>query len=224
MYSSQGGYDSDVGKTFVRRGVGRPSSVEGPAITLDQLVETSLRLAEREGFSALSVNQLASELGVSARTVYHYVSSKNGLLELVAGAALRSRRWQALPADGPWDTRLRAIVVAWHEVLTRFPGLAVYLLSTPAGSWVVSRQREHEYVLATLADAGLGEREARETLMLLATFVFGLIEIETKLPGEVEPSLPAHGALPPRLDFALDLFIEGVRGMSSLALHEAGSQ
>lgn len=67
--------DSDRGQ----QGVGRP-----PALTVEQVVDEAMALADEEGIESLSMAKLARRLGVGTMTIYGYVSDKQHLLDLVA--------------------------------------------------------------------------------------------------------------------------------------------
>ncbi len=67
--------DSDRGQ----QGVGRP-----PVLTVEQVVDEAIALADEEGIESLSMAKLARRLGVGTMTIYGYVTDKQHLLDLVA--------------------------------------------------------------------------------------------------------------------------------------------
>lgn len=52
-------------------------------LSIDQIVETAIEIADREGLAALSMNRLASALGFTAMSLYRYIPSKDDLLLLM---------------------------------------------------------------------------------------------------------------------------------------------
>src|ERR1700719_2133918 len=77
----------------------RGAPVRRVAITLDRIVAAALELIDREGLGALSMRNLATELGTGTTTLYRHVAGKDEVLVLVADAVLEEA--QALhPLDG----------------------------------------------------------------------------------------------------------------------------
>ena len=61
----------------------RRPEVRRPRFTRDQLAAVAVRIADEEGFEALSMRHLAREVGAGTMTLYHYVKTKDELLALV---------------------------------------------------------------------------------------------------------------------------------------------
>jgi AcrR family transcriptional regulator len=49
--------------------------------TRDRIVSTALRLFAEKGFAAVGIREIASEVGLSSATLYHYMGSKDDLLQ-----------------------------------------------------------------------------------------------------------------------------------------------
>jgi AcrR family transcriptional regulator len=58
-----------------------------PSQSVEGIVEAAVRLADEEGFAALSMPNVAKRVGLSANAVYRYVSSRDELLVLAAETA-----------------------------------------------------------------------------------------------------------------------------------------
>ena len=73
-----------------------------PRFTRDDIAAAAIRIADAEGFDALSMRRLAAELDAGTMTLYHYVRTKDELLDADrrrgAGRGRRPRR-RALPRD-----------------------------------------------------------------------------------------------------------------------------
>ncbi|HJT63643.1 MAG TPA: TetR family transcriptional regulator, partial [Candidatus Limnocylindria bacterium] len=94
---------------------GRKRRKPRAALSRDRVLRTAIGLADREGIDALTMRRLASELGVEAMTLYHYVTNKDeilaGMIDLVAGEV-------ELPAGGEdWKTATRRRAISTREVL-----------------------------------------------------------------------------------------------------------
>ncbi|GAA4901819.1 TetR family transcriptional regulator [Stackebrandtia albiflava] len=61
---------------------GRP-----PKLSLDRIVTTAMRIADREGLAALSMKRLAEELESGVMSLYHHVPGKDELVALMADTA-----------------------------------------------------------------------------------------------------------------------------------------
>src|SRR4051812_43136392 len=62
----------------------RPSpSARRPRFTRDEIAATAMRIADTEGFAAVSMRRIASELDSGTMTLYHYVRTKDELLTLI---------------------------------------------------------------------------------------------------------------------------------------------
>ena len=88
---------------------GRPEPTRGPkpALTLDQIVDTAVKIADAEGIDALSMRRLARELAVGTMTLYRYVPEKGVLTDLML-----NRVW------APDTTREAAgSLGSWRDVL-----------------------------------------------------------------------------------------------------------
>src|SRR5690242_20601203 len=75
----------------------------------DRVVETSLRMFADNGFSAVSMRDLASELGIQAPSIYSHFKSKDALLTAVVAPFIEafSEMLDGLPAGtvSPQDRR-----------------------------------------------------------------------------------------------------------------------
>ena len=59
-----------------------------PRFSRDDIAAAALRIADSEGFEALSMRRLATELGSGTMTLYHYVRTKDELLALLHDAVM----------------------------------------------------------------------------------------------------------------------------------------
>ena len=60
----------------------RPASSDA-GLSVQRVVVEAVRLADRDGVDGLSMRRLARELGAGAMSLYHYVASKEVLLDAV---------------------------------------------------------------------------------------------------------------------------------------------
>ncbi|AYF77676.1 TetR/AcrR family transcriptional regulator [Nocardia yunnanensis] len=82
-------------------------------LSLAQILDTAIAIADAEGFAALSMARVAKELGFTTMSLYRYVDSKDTLVEL-----LHDRIFDVRPdlPEGDWRAAMEAW--AWAEFQT----------------------------------------------------------------------------------------------------------
>ena len=117
--------DSDIGSKLPRGaalswGLVKPPQ-RGPKreMSLSQIVETAIEIADKEGLSAVSMNRIASTLGFTAMSLYRYISSKDDLLLLMQNAACDIPIPPEDSAD--WRENMRAYVKSTMQVFRDHP-------------------------------------------------------------------------------------------------------
>ncbi|GAB2629897.1 TetR/AcrR family transcriptional regulator [Prescottella soli] len=97
-------------------GLGEEGS-RGPkrGLTLDEIVDAAIALADEEGVAALSMSRVAKRLGFTTMSLYRYVQSKDELLELIADRVVGSP--PEIPADLGWREGLELWARAEYDVL-----------------------------------------------------------------------------------------------------------
>jgi AcrR family transcriptional regulator len=107
-------------------------SGRGPAPSLrrEEIATAAVKLADAEGFEALSMRSLAAALGIGATSLYRYVESKEELIELmvdhVIGADLR---WES---TGEVRGDLAAFARAARAMMLAHPWMAVHSAGRPS--------------------------------------------------------------------------------------------
>ncbi|GAA3549147.1 TetR/AcrR family transcriptional regulator [Nocardioides daeguensis] len=145
-----------------RKGPGRSVSVE-------QLVEAALALADERGLAAVTTRAVAERVGISAMSLYTYVPGKPELLDLMVDAvylAMPRPAWRSRS----WRSRLTRVAEANRELLRAHPWLTeVAALSRPPLGPGVLAKYEHE--LAAYDGTGLGDVDTDAALSYLLGFV-----------------------------------------------------
>lgn len=135
-----------------------------PAHSVDQIVETAVRLADDEGFAAASLPKIAKALGITANALYRYIDSKEELLVLLAEAGWGPPPPQLAQAQ-PWRPACTGWVHAVGERYRAHPWLLdMPVRGAPATpnllGWL-------EVLLNSLADTGLGNHDMLGCAILL---------------------------------------------------------
>ena len=155
----------------------RPVASE-PGLSKQRLVDEAVRLADRDGVDRLSMRRLAGTLGAGAMSLYHYVASKDELLDAMIDTVFAEIELPPLEAD--WQTAMRRQAVSARQVLARHPW-AIGLMesrTTPGPA----NLRHREAVTACLRRAGFSVQAATHTNWLLNSHVYGYALQETTLP------------------------------------------
>ncbi|MFE7190633.1 GntR family transcriptional regulator [Kitasatospora sp. NPDC057541] len=147
----------------------------------DRLIHAALEIADAEGLAALSMRAVAARLGVSAMSVYRYVTSKDELVLLAADAAFGEAGYPADPPTG-WRPRLELGARTLWTLFRRHPWLAH--LSPLTRPLLLPNLLTHaEWALAALDGHGLSPTAALDIHVLLYSHVEGIavnLERETQ--------------------------------------------
>lgn len=112
-----------------------------PGLTLDQITDAAVAIADAEGLRAVSMARVAEALGVSTMALYRYVTSKDELLVLMYDAGLadlrppgpEARLLGPAPDGAPaWRARLLEWFEAQLAAVRRHPWLMQAATSIPA--------------------------------------------------------------------------------------------
>lgn len=91
-------------------------------LTRAEVVDAALRIADSEGLAALTMRRLAVDLGIEAASLYHYVPSRDALLDdLVSKVRAEIVPPQPIPSD--WRELFEAIFVSYATALAAHPNL-----------------------------------------------------------------------------------------------------
>lgn len=132
------------------------------------IVRASIAIGDVEGFERLTMRRLSAELDVTPMAIYHHVSGKEELLDLVLDESLRP-----LPLPDVEGDPLEQIVGwyhAFHQLLVAHPELARVMGERRLEGPVAAIAAEHMMALAERA----GLDEDRVTDLIVAAFSFSL--------------------------------------------------
>ncbi|GAA2314902.1 TetR/AcrR family transcriptional regulator [Streptomyces kunmingensis] len=144
----------------------------------DRITEATVKLLDAEGLAKFSMRRLASELGVTAMSVYWYVDTKDDLLELALDrvfAELTVPAPEAVDA-GDWREQLRGLAATYRAVIVRHPWISPQMgnyLNIGPNSLLFSRA-----VQRVVAATGLSLTRQRGAIASVFQFVYGYGTIE----------------------------------------------
>ncbi len=170
-----------------------------PARSIDEVVETAVRLADREGLDAVTMRRVADQLDVAPMTLYTYVPGKAELLDLMLDHV-----YATLPrpdqGDRPWRDRVAAVAHSNRALFAEHPWAAWVAPSRPPLG--PGQLAKYEYELRAFDNTGLDdvERDAALTFVLQFVRVTALSAAErsaTRAASEIDDEQwwAAHGPL-----------------------------
>lgn len=150
-----------------------------------RVVAEAVRLADSEGVDGLSMRRLAGVLGAGAMSLYHYVASKDELLDAMTDVVFEEIALP--PEDTDWQSAMRRRAESARQALARHPWAISLMESRTAPG--PANLRHHEAVLACLRRAGFSVLMATHANWLLDSYVYGFAMQEASLPFDTADEL-----------------------------------
>ncbi len=153
------------------------------ALTRERILQTAVRLADRDGPDAVTLRKIAGELGVHVTSLYNHVPTRDAVTDGIVELLLDEAK---LPT-GP---------VAWDDWVRQFVDAVVGIAATHPGAFHALQQRpvqgarataSFEVALAAFGDAGFS---AADAYAAIKTASFLALMIGT------ERSMAARGIMP----------------------------
>ena len=184
-------------------GPGRPGP--RPGLTLEQIADAGIALADAEGIEAVSMARLAESLGFTTMSLYRYVSSKDEVLSLMSDRAA-GRPPVVGPEVGGWRERLELVLAVQQPILHAHPWLArtsqvLHAVGPGRLAWM-------EAMLAALDGTPLSEPQKVGAIGLLASHTLDRLRIVEELSGTGRAAAvgtTADGGPPPDLGGLISL-------------------
>ena len=147
-------------------------------LSKQRVVVEAVRLADREGGAGLSMRRLAVELGAGAMSLYHYVASKDELLDAMIDVVFEEI--ELPPEETDWQSAMRSRSISARQVLARHPW-AIGLMESRTSPGPANL-RHREAVTACLRRAGFSVVMATHANWLLDSYLYGFALQEASLP------------------------------------------
>ena len=206
-------------------------------ITVERIVQTALELVKAEGFDALTMRRVATQLQTGAASLYAHVRNKAALDDLLIGE-LSSRVTLPTPEPSRWKAQIIEVCGQLRDHYLEYPGISRAALGAMPSS--LDTLRISEGMLAILLAGGVPPRSAAwvadAAVLYVSAYSFEaslrrgptenadgraldrteLIERFRMLPPDRFPNTVAHaneltsGEGHERFDFTLELLLRGV--------------
>jgi AcrR family transcriptional regulator len=142
-----------------------------PRFTRDEIAATAIAIADAEGFDAVSMRRIATELDAGTMTLYHYVRTKDELLTLLTDTVLGE---VVVPDDEPfpshWRAALGLIAERTRAAFSRHPWIFDITDDPPLGPNGV---RHFDQSLQAVASLDLTLPEKFDIVFTVDEYVFG---------------------------------------------------
>lgn len=147
-------------------------------LTRERILKAAVDLADVSGMEDFTIRKLATALGVAPMNIYHYLSSKDeivdGMVEVVFGEI-------ELPSeDEDWKTAIRRRCLSARAALGRHPWAAPLMESRPVPG--PANLGHHDAVIGCLRRGGLSIELTAHAYAILDSFVYGFAFEESTLP------------------------------------------
>jgi len=163
----------------------RPQGVSDTGLSTQRVVVEAIRLADREGVDGLSMRRLAGVLGAGAMSLYHYVASKEELLDAMVDVVYDEI--DLPPDDTDWQSAMRQRALSARQVLARHPWAISLMESRTAPG--PANLRHHDAVGACLRRAGFSVMMTTRAHWMLDSYVYGSALQEASLPFDTADEL-----------------------------------
>lgn len=153
------------------------TAVSDAGLSKRRVVLEAIRLADAEGVHGLSMRRLAVALGAGAMSLYHYVASKDELLDAMVDVVFEEI--ELPPEDADWQAAIRRRALSARQVLARHRwAIGLMDARTSPGP---ANLRHHEAVTACLRRAGFSPVMATHANWVLDSYLYGFSMQETSL-------------------------------------------
>lgn len=171
------------------------------ALSREVIAAAALDLTDREGLAGLSMRKLGSVLGVEAMSLYHYVSSKDDLLDAVVDQLCGEIE---LPSDGSreddepldlaqWREEAFSALRSFYEVLRRHPAAVELIANRPVtglNGFIVLYWAHRK-----CAALGLTPAQASDMVSLVVAYVIGVAASEVGMMSRLRENTDALDAM-----------------------------
>ncbi|WP_404789517.1 TetR/AcrR family transcriptional regulator C-terminal domain-containing protein [Altericista sp. CCNU0014] len=157
-----------------------PDTVPPAPLSRERVLRAAIRLADEEGFEALSMRKLAQALGVQAMSLYNHVANKDDLLDGIVDSVVAEIEVPSLAAG--WKTAMRRRATSARAVLLRHPWATMPLVSrVNVGPAML---RYVDATLGCLVEAGFSFEMADRAWNAIDSHIYGFTLQELNFPFE----------------------------------------
>jgi AcrR family transcriptional regulator len=139
-------------------------------LTRERVLRAALKLADDGGLEALSMRNVAKQLGVEAMSLYNHVANKEDLLDGLIDIVFSELEFPA-PGEADWNVAMRARAISIREALNRHRW-AVGLMEGRMNPGPANI-RYHDQVMGVLREGGFSFRDAVHAYSAQDAYIYG---------------------------------------------------
>lgn len=142
-----------------------------PRLSRVDIASAAIRIADTEGFEALSMRRLAAELDVGTMSLYHYVRTKEELLTLVLDTMMAEVLVPAgIKMPGNWRAAITLVAQRSRDALLRHPWILDISDDPPIGP---NAMRHFDQTLQAIKGFAAPLEVKLELMLAVDEYVFG---------------------------------------------------
>ncbi|HEY3188654.1 MAG TPA: TetR/AcrR family transcriptional regulator, partial [Solirubrobacteraceae bacterium] len=150
-----------------------------------------IAVADAHGLEAVSMRRVAAELGLGTMSLYHYLRSKDELIDLMADGIMGGQLVDDAELRKGWRAGLTAIAHATRRNFESHPWMGEAMRPRPSSVPGPNAMRHIDQSLAAVADTGLDVQGQMDLIANVDDYVIGYVfraqrfaEEEENAPGE----------------------------------------
>jgi AcrR family transcriptional regulator len=141
----------------------------------DDIARAAVTVADAEGLEAVSMRRVASELGLGTMSLYHYVRSKDELLDLMGDRIMGGQLVDDADLRRGWREGLTAIAKATRANFDRHPWMGGALSPRPSTIPGPNALHHVDQSLAAVGDLGVDIATQMEIMAVVDDYVIGFV-------------------------------------------------
>jgi AcrR family transcriptional regulator len=149
-------------------------------VTVGEIADRALVIADTEGLTALTIRRLADELNVGAMTLYTYFRNKDEILDSIADRALGRLVVPSVGTVSPIEA-VQALAHAFFELFREHPCI-VALFSTRTTNSLYALKGAMEAPLKLLEDSGFSGECAVQIYGTIVSYSLGFAAYQAPRP------------------------------------------
>jgi AcrR family transcriptional regulator len=149
-----------------------PSARRAPISRAD-IADAAIAIADTEGIDAVSMRRVAHDLGLGTMSLYHYVRSKDELIDLVSDAIMGEQLVDDAELRKGWRAALRAIALATRRNFERHPWILGAMQPRPRSVPGPNSLRHFDQSVGAVAELEVDIKTKMGIVALVDDYVFG---------------------------------------------------
>jgi len=166
----RGGQQEDVFDPIWARP--EPTGRRAPQSRAD-IAQAAIAVADAEGIDAVSMRRVARELGLGTMSLYHYVRTKDELIDVMSDAILGGQLVDDAELHKGWRPALRAIAIATRRNFERHPWILGAMQPRPRAVPGPNSLRHFDQSVGAVAKLDIDLKTKMEIVTLIDDYVFG---------------------------------------------------